>query len=77
MKVYMFSNKWYDRLKYVAQIVLPALGTLYFAISEIWGLPYGEEIAGTILAVDAFLGALLKISTNLYLEKQEADDGKL
>lgn len=60
------SNKTYDILKYVAQYVLPAIGTLYFALSTIWGLPYGEQIVGTITAVDAFLGALLGISTYAY-----------
>lgn len=60
------SNKTYDILKYIAQIVLPALGTLYFALSSIWGLPYGEQIVGTITAIDAFLGALLGISTARY-----------
>ena len=60
------SNKLYDILKYIAQIVLPALGTLYFALAKIWGFPYGAEIVGTISAVDAFLGALLKISTDQY-----------
>lgn len=62
----MISNKVYDALKFVAQIVLPALGTLYFALSTIWGLPYGEQIVGTITAIDAFLGALLGISTAQY-----------
>ena len=57
------SNKTYDILKYVAQYVLPALGTLYFAIAKIWNLPYGVEIVGTITAVDTFLGALLGISS--------------
>jgi hypothetical protein len=60
------SNKCYDILKYIAQIVLPALGTLYFALAKIWQFPYGAEIVGTITAVDAFLGALLKISTDQY-----------
>lgn len=60
------SNKLYDVLKYIAQIALPAIGALYFALSQIWGLPYGEEVVGTITAVDAFLGALLGISTMLY-----------
>lgn len=62
----MFSNSTYDILKRIAQYVLPAIGTLYFAIASIWGLPYGEEIVGTITAVDAFLGALLGISTVQY-----------
>lgn len=60
------SNKLYEVLKYIAQIALPAIGALYFALSQIWGLPYGEEVVGTITAVDAFLGALLGISTMLY-----------
>ena len=60
------SNKVYDVFKYIAQIALPAIGALYFALSQIWGLPYGEEVVGTITAVDAFLGALLGISTMLY-----------
>lgn len=65
------SNKTYDILKWVAQIFLPALGTLYFALSQIWGLPYGEQIVGTITAVDAFLGALLGISSAQYKKGNE------
>ena len=60
------DNKTYDVLKFTAQIVLPAAGTLYFALASIWGLPYGEQIVGTITAVDTFLGALLGISTAQY-----------
>lgn len=60
------SNKTYDILKWVAQYVLPALGTLYFALANIWRLPYGEQIVGTVTAVDAFLGVLLGISNAQY-----------
>lgn len=67
------SNKTYDILKYIAQIVLPAIGTLYFALSSIWNLPYGEQIVGTITAVDAFLGALLRVSTAIYNKGEEND----
>lgn len=62
----IFPDKIYDILKWVALIFLPALGTLYFALASIWGLPYGQEIVGTITAIDAFLGALLGISTVQY-----------
>lgn len=68
------SNKIYDILKFIAQIVLPAIGTLYFALASIWGLPYGEQIVGTITAVDAFLGALLGVSTAAYNKKAKSDD---
>ena len=60
------SSKVYDVLKYIAQIALPALGAFYFALSQIWGLPYGEQIVGTIAAVDTLLGVLLGISTYNY-----------
>ena len=69
----MMSNKVYDVLKYIAQIALPALGTLYFALAEIWGLPYGSEIVGTITAVDACLGALLMISSRAYYKGLKND----
>ena len=60
------SNKVYDVMKWIAMYLLPALGTLYFAIASIWGLPYGEQIVGTITAVDTFLGVILGISTVQY-----------
>ena len=60
------TNKTYDILKWFAQIALPALAALYAALASIWGFPYGEEIVGTISAVDVFLGALLQISSNNY-----------
>jgi hypothetical protein len=64
------SNDMYDRLKWIAQYFLPALGTLYFALAGVWGLPYGEQIVGTITAVDTFLGVLLGISTAQYKQEQ-------
>lgn len=60
------SNKVYDVLKWIAQYFLPALGTLYFALAGIWGLPYGEQVVGTLVAVDTFLGVVLGISTAVY-----------
>lgn len=60
------KNATYDILKWIAQLLLPALGTLYFALAQIWGWPYGEQIVGTITAVDAFLGVILGISTYNY-----------
>lgn len=62
----MFSNKVYDVLKWIALYLLPALGTLYFALAGIWAFPYGEEVVGTITAIDTFLGVLLGISTAQY-----------
>lgn len=69
----MFKNSTYDVLKFVAQIVLPAVGALYFALAGIWSFPYGEEVVGTITALDAFLGTILGISTLNY-HKEKVDE---
>ena len=67
------SNKTYDVLKWITQYLLPASATLYFALSGIWGLPYGEEVVGTLAAITAFLGVILGISTAQYNKKDHTD----
>lgn len=68
------NNKVYDILKFVAQVILPAIGTLYFALAGIWGFPYAEQVVGTIAAVDTFLGVCLGISTSKYNKNQETEE---
>ena len=63
------SNKMYDNLKWIAMILLPAIGALYFTLAGIWGLPYAEQIVGTITGIDTFLGVILGISTSQYNKK--------
>ena len=65
------SNKVYDILKWIAQYFLPAAGTLYFTLASICSLPYGEQVVGTIAALDTFLGVLLGLSSSQY--KKEKD----
>lgn len=60
------NDKVYDILKWIAQYLLPAIGTLYFALAGIWGLPYGEQIVGSITAIDTFLGVILGLSSMKY-----------
>jgi hypothetical protein len=60
------NDKIYDLLKWIALILLPAIGTLYFALAGIWGFPYAEQVVGTITAVDTFLGVILGISKAQY-----------
>ena len=66
------SNKTYDVLKLIAQYLLPAAGTLYFAVAGIWGLPYGEQIVGTITAIDTFLGVILGVRASTYTKEDKA-----
>ena len=69
----ILSNKVYDILKHVVQIALPALATLYLALAEFWSLPYPLEIAGTITAITAFLGAVLGFSSHNYNKEKEVE----
>ena len=68
------SNKTYDILKYIAQIVLPAVAALYASLAGIWNLPYGQAIVGTISALDLFLGTLLRIKSRQYFDGKEIVD---
>ena len=67
------NDKTYDTLKWIAMYLLLAAGTLYFALAGIWGLPYGEQVVGTITAVDTFLGVILGISTAQYNKANKAE----
>ena len=60
------SNKTYDILKFIAQILIPALASLYYGLASIWHLPFGEEVVGTLSCIDVFLGAILGISSHQY-----------
>lgn len=62
----MITGNLYNWLKFLALVILPALGTLYFTLAQIWGLPAGEEVVGTIVAFDTFLGVILQISSTSY-----------
>lgn len=68
------ANETYDRLAFFARVILPAAGTLYFALAKVWGLPYGVEIVGTIAAVVTFLSTCLKISSDKYKKYIEEDE---
>ena len=68
------SNKIYDILKFIAQIVLPAVATFYVTLAGIWGLPLGDEISRTVMAVDTLLGAILMISSAKYNAAPETLD---
>lgn len=64
-------DKIYDILRYVSNYVLPGLGTLYFALAQIWGFPYGQQVVGSITAVVTFLNVLLGASTVTYNQQNE------
>src|SRR3954466_5190249 len=74
---FVLSNKQYNFLKWVVGIVIPAIGSLYFGVAKIWNLPAGEQVLGTLIVIQAFLGALLGISTKQYKDSDARFDGTL
>ena len=70
----MLSNKTYDILKWLAMFFLPALATLVRVVFSIWGIPYGEQISATIVALNTFLGAILGISNATYKANKDLGD---
>lgn len=73
----LLSNKQYDQLKWLTTLGLPGLGAFYFSLSQLWALPKGAEIVGTIATLATFLGILLKVSTRTYNESEEKYDGSI
>ena len=67
------DNKVYDILVRIVKYILPALGSLYFGLSQIWGFPYGEEVVGSISVIATFLAVCLGISTISYNKELEDD----
>ena len=67
-------DKWYDWLKWICMICIPALTTAYVGLSAVWGWPYAEEIAKTSAVVCTLIGALLGISTAEYNKEKNKEE---
>lgn len=67
------SNKLFDTLRFLQTVLLPAVGTLYFALADIWGLPYAPQVVGTITALTAFLGAFVEYKRQTYKGEEDVD----
>lgn len=63
---FAFGKKVYDGLKFLALVLLPAGGAFYFSLAGVWNLPNAEQVVGTVVTVDTFLGVILGISTRNY-----------
>lgn len=60
------NDTTFDILKWCCLVVLPACASLYMGLAKVWQLPFEVEIPQTITLIDAFLGALLGVSTINY-----------
>lgn len=69
------SSKLYDATKWIALVGLPGAGTLYASLAAVWNFQDVQAVAGTVLAVDTFLGVLLHLSSSTYKASDAAYDG--
>lgn len=66
-----FTGKVYDVLKWIAQIVLPAVGTAYYGLAAIWHWPDPDQVMGSVLVIDTLLGVILGISSASYNKNEK------
>ena len=67
------TQKLHDILR-TLQWILPALGALYAALAEIWGLPLADKIVPTLAAFVAFIGVCLEFDSKQYFAGKEIVD---
>lgn len=60
------SNKVYDKLKFLVQVILPGLAALYVGLAQIYDWDNAQAVAGTIALVAVFLGLFLTSSARQY-----------
>lgn len=74
---FVLGTKLYDKLKFIALVLLPAVSTLYFSLGKIWDFPNVTEVIGSITSIDTFLGVILGLSTKAYNKSESRYNGAL
>lgn len=67
----ILSDKAFNVIRFLCELLVPAIGALYFGIAKIWNLPFGQEIVGTCACISTFLGAFIGVSRNEYNKQQD------
>ena len=63
------TNKTYDILKIIALLILP-ISEFVGSLATIWGIPYGQQIVSTLVAVDVLFGVIVKIASDMYYKNK-------
>lgn len=69
------NNKVYDILKWVALVMLDAVGLFYQTLAEIWSLPYGDNVLKTCVALSVLIGTLIGVSGTQYNRADNEERG--
>lgn len=78
-KLKEFKNQnWYKILYHIATVALPAFAVFYFTCSDIWGLPFGQEIFDTLTAVAVLIATLIGAveTSSFFGRRKERKNGK-
>lgn len=70
------TNKAFDVVRFLSEVALSALGALYYALAEIWGLPYGDAILATCAALSTFLGIFTEWQRIRYNKQEDEQNGE-
>lgn len=66
------SDKAFNIIRFLSEVLITALGALYYAIADTWGLPYGTEIVATCAALSTFLGIFTQIKRGQWNKAQQS-----
>lgn len=69
------NDKFYNFMKWLVLICLPAFSAAYFSLSDLWGLPKAFEVVGTIAVIQTLLGTLVGVSSYNYSKTTERHAG--
>ena len=67
---FRLKDTTYDQLKYIVQIVLPAVATFIGVVGIALGITYTEVVVVIFTAVNVLLGTILGISSRNYYEDE-------
>lgn len=71
------NSKVYDTMKWVVQIFMPALITLYTGLASAWNWDHVVPTTTTLAAITTFLGVLLGLSSASWRASNDRNAGEL
>lgn len=71
---FQLKDSTYDQLKYIVQIVLPAVATFIGVVGIALGITYTEVVVVIFTAVNVLLGTILGVSSKNYYEDGMEDN---
>lgn len=71
------SDRAFNFLRTLCEVIIPALATFYASVGAIWGWPYTDGVTKTLAAVALLIGAIVNGFRNAYNKKGEKHEEDL